>query len=316
MTWAGRWADLAGLRCLVLGGGGFLGKSLTRALCAAGAKPAVFSRGEAASCDGSEATWIRGDFRDPAAVGQALSGCEVVFHLVSGTTPGVLRQDLVAEVLINILPTIQLLGACAQAGVRKVVYVSSGGAVYGIPKRLPIPESAETLPITAYGAGKLMIEQALALHAREHQLQYQVLRVSNPYGPGQSPFRQQGVVSALMYRAIHGLPLEIWGDGDVVRDFIHVDDVTAALLDAVRYNGPHRVMNVGSGQGMSINQVACDVEARLGRTLPRVMSPGRRSDVPVNVLDISLITGETSWRPEVSWMAGLHDTAEWLRRAY
>lgn len=211
------------------------------------------------------------------------------------------------------LGTLRFLDICNDAAVRKIVFASSGGTVYGQADGHPIPETAPTHPISAYGVGKLAIEKYLSLYHHLYGLEYLALRVANAYGPRQSVLKRQGVVAAMLDHALAGKSLEIWGTGEVVRDFVHIDDVVTAFLWAATYDGPHSVMNVGSGVGRSINQVASDIEAIAGTAeLARTYRAGRAADVPVNVLDISLITRETLWRPRLTWLDGLQDTARWM----
>jgi UDP-glucose 4-epimerase len=204
--------------------------------------------------------------------------------------------------------------AAAREGVRRLVFVSSGGTVYGVPAAVPIPETAPTEPISAYGLQKLAIERYLALFRRKHGLDSVVLRVSNPYGPLQRARRSQGVIAAFLEAGLRGEALEIWGDGTVTRDFVFIDEVVEAMLLAAVHSGGSRVFNVGSGQGLDINTVADDVEKVLGRgRLERIHHAARPADVPVNILDVSRIRDEMGWQPRTSWIDGLARTAAWMK---
>ena len=125
--------------------------------------------------------------------------------------------------------SLALFDICRNSGVKRIVFVSSGGTIYGPSAQIPISETAPTDPITAYGVGKLAIEKYLALYEHLFGLDYRILRVANPFGPFQIPLKNQGVIAALISRALKNEPIEIWGDGSVVRDYIYVDDVVAAL---------------------------------------------------------------------------------------
>jgi UDP-glucose 4-epimerase len=305
---------LDGVRCLVMGGGGFLGINLANALARRGAVVRAFGRtlADPRALD-ERVHWSGGYFDDPAAVAEAARGQEIVFHLVSKSVPGSPGQKPASDLEANVLATLRFLDICNDVAVRKVVFASSGGTVYGPADAFPISEAAPTHPISAYGIGKLAIEKYLALYHHLYGLEYVALRIANAYGPLQSALKHQGVVAAMLDRALARQPLEIWGTGEVVRDFIHVDDVVSAFLCAAIYDGPHRVMNVGSGTGLSINQVASDIGAVVGTGhIPRLHHAGRAADVPVNILDISLITRETPWRPRRVWPDGLRSTAQWM----
>lgn len=308
---------LAGVHCLVLGAGGFLGSALCAVLREQGALVHAYGRSLAAAPPESGALWTEAAFDDAPALTAALRGQEMVFHLLSSSLPESSNRNPATDVASQVIPSILLLEQCRAARVRKVVFASSGGTVYGIPSAVPTPEGASTVPITAYGINKLMVERYLELFRHLYGLDYHVLRIANPYGPGQSPFKKQGVVAAMLHRALSGFALEVWGTGEVTRDFIHVDDVSTAFVMAARYAGPHRTMNVGSGQGRSLNQLVADVRDVLGQpALEIVRKSARAADVPISILDTALIRGATEWRSGVEWMGGLAATAGWMRTAY
>jgi len=307
---------LTGLRCLVLGAGGFIGTNLCRALLAKGAAVRGYGRNRQhpAALDG--VTWTTAAFSDRAALARALDGADMVFHLIGGGVPESSNRDPEADLLASVPDTLHLLDLCRASEVRRLIFLSSGGTVYGVPTIPgPILESAPTNPISAYGVSRLAIEKYLGLYRHLHGLDSVILRVANPYGPFQDPHRRQGVVAAMAHRALTGAPLEIWGAGDVVRDFIHIDDVTTAILAVLEYQGPQRVFNVGGGVGRSVASIADDIERLMGRPLPRLHRPSRPADVPINVLDIGLISSETGWRPQTAWADGLAATLAWQATA-
>jgi UDP-glucose 4-epimerase len=306
---------IKGVRCLVLGAGGFLGTHLGRALVRAGAVVAGFGRSvRFPSAQDPAVKWMEGNLSDRRALESAVAGAEIVFHLIGESFPEISNEDPLSECADMIMPTLALLDICRAKGVRKIVYGSSGGAVYGISPTIPIPETAPTNPISAYGIGKLTIEKYLALYRHLHGIDFQVLRLANPYGPYQSPLRPQGVVSVVIYRALRGEPIEINGTGEAIRDYIHVEDAVSAFIEAARYAGPHKVMNVGSGQGRSVVQVAADIRDVLNLDeISKTYGVARKGDVPTNILDASLIRREVGWSPAVSWPDGLRGTASWIR---
>lgn len=314
MTGAGK--RLTGMRCCILGTTGFLGKNLARALCNSGATVRGLSRGELANHDlDPRVERIAGELACEATVADAVRGQDVVFHLVSTSLPATSNRDPAGDLTANVLATVRLLDICRRQEVRQVVFASSGGTVYGIPDSVPIRETAPTDPITAYGVAKLAIEKYLHLYHHLYGLDYRILRISNPYGPHQPFDTGQGLVATAIHRLIRRLPVEVWGDGSIVRDYIHVDDVASAFIEAMSYCGPHKLMNVGSGVGRSVSQLIADVKAGIADPgLPEtVYHPGRPSDVPANVLDIALIERETGWRPVVDWQHGLRDTIRWMQ---
>lgn len=308
---------LAGVSCLVLGAGGFIGGHLCRTLVRSGARVHGFGRRPVFADAVPPIRFTVAEFTDRAALALAVDGAEIVFHLLGGTNPEVSNKDPIADLQVNTVASVQLLELCRVAGVRKLVFVSSGGTVYGVPDAVPIPETAATNPISAYGINKLMVEKYLQLYARLGGPQAVALRVANPYGPYQSPFRRQGLVAALTETVLAGRPVEIWGDGKVVRDFLYVGDLADAMLAASLYEGPETVLNVGSGVGRSVLEVVDAVcEAVQRRPVAVIHKPGRRADVLANVLDISLTRQALGWTPRTGWLDGLRQTADWITREY
>jgi UDP-glucose 4-epimerase len=308
---------LAGTSCLVLGAGGFIGGHLCHALIRAGARVHGFGRRPKFPDALPTMRWTTGEFSDRAALAVAVDGSEIVFHLLGGTNPEVSNKDPLADLQVNTVASVQLLELCRAAGVLKVVFVSSGGTVYGIPEVVPTPETAPTDPISAYGINKLMVEKYLHLYHHLHGLRAIGLRVSNPFGPYQSPYRRQGVVAALIETYLNRRPVELWGDGRVVRDFVYISDLAEAIVRAASYDGPHRIMNIGSGIGRSLLEVVKSIGIALD--MPEAMvvhKPGRRADVPSNVLDTSLARNELNWEPRTEWITGLQLTADWIRATY
>lgn len=307
--------SLAGTRCLVLGGGGFLGLNLCNRLARAGAEVTCFSRShpQLEVLDRRVAR-LTGQFADRLAIANAVERQDVVFHLIAGSIPESSNRDPSAELAAAPIATLHLLDICRSARIKKVVFSSSGGAIYGIPRVIPIPEQAPTDPISAYGISKLMIEKSLHLYRHLHGIDYQILRIANPYGRFQLGTKHQGLIGSYIHRVLSDLPLEVWGTGEAVRDFLHVDDVSDAFLAAVTYDGPHKVLNVGSGVGLSVNQIIVELKTAFGRDrLPCVHKPSRAADVPANVLDTALIRSELGWQPRVALREGLVGTIAWMR---
>ena len=310
-------AALEGAECLVLGAGGFIGSHLCQALVRAGARVRGFGRAPAFADSLPPLPFTQGEFTDGKALAPAVQGAEIVFHMLGGTTPEASNRNPVVELQANTLASLHLLELCRDTGVRKIVFVSSGGAIYGVSPAVPITEDAPTNPVSAYGINKLMVEKYLQLYTRLGGAHGVSLRVANPYGQFQSPFRGQGLVPALIQTVLAGRPVEIWGDGQVVRDFLYAGDVADAMLAAAVYDGPSPVFNIGSGVGRSVLEVLDSVCAMLGRRPPEVIfKASRPADVPKSVLDITRAKTELGWAPRTAWQDGLARTAEWVRGAF
>lgn len=303
--------------CLVLGGAGFIGSHLAEALLQAGHRVRIFDRPHLDRLPGflqrRELEVFTGDFLNPRALSPALEGSEIVFHLVSTTLPKTSNDNPVYDVESNVLGTLRLLELCRSQGVRKVVFTSSGGTVYGVPRSVPIDESHPTDPICSYGIHKLVIEKYLRLSHRVHGLDYCVVRPPNLYGPRQRLDVAQGAVAVFLDRALRGKPIQVWGDGSVVRDYLYVGDAAEALLKAAAFEGEPRLFNIGSGVGTSLTQLIKEIEALLGRPVPVEYAAARPLDVPANVLDASLARRHLGWAPRTSLAEGLRRTQASLR---
>ena len=298
---------------IVLGGGGFhRHKSLPR-LAASGTRVRAFGRRCLFPGELGGAEWYQGDFTDAAALAAAMETFDIVVHLVNNTTPQAANLDMAGDVQKNVVPTLASARPLPQLKVKRLVFVSSGGTVYGLPEQTPTPESAPTEPITAYGISKLAVEKYLALYERLHGLSYRVLRVANPFGPYQIPIKNQGIIAALISRSLRDESIEIWGDGLVVRDFVFIEDVVDALIAAIRDASSARVFNVGSGEGRSVRDVIAAVGVVLGKEIRVRWQHARPVDIPVSVLSIERARQLLGWEPNVGFEEGLARTIRWWR---
>jgi UDP-glucose 4-epimerase len=305
---------VAGLRCLVVGGGGFIGKAVCTALTGSGACVTAFGR-SVPTTGNDDARWVRGDAGDDGALAAVLERQDVVIHLVGTADPERSNVDPLGDLAANTGTTISLMNLARDAGVRRIVFASSGGTVYGPSLWEQIPESAPTNPISAYGVSKLAAEKYIAALGRLYEIEHRVLRIANPYGPGQSHTRHQGLIGVAIGRALRSAAFEIWGDGSVVRDFVYIDDVAQAFVRAVAYDGPQSVFNVGSGVGVSVRHAVEYIYEACGADRSLIsFRPGRAADVSRNVLASDLIAAETGWRPRVSWAQGITRTIAWMQR--
>ena len=305
------------MKCLILGGGGFMGSHLSEALLAGGYAVRIFDRpnlNRFKSFQRDEAVeWIEGDFINREHVDNAVSGCEIIYHLVSTTLPRSSNENPAYDVETNVIGTLHLLEATRKHKIKKVIFVSSGGTVYGIPREIPIKESHPTEPICSYGISKLSIEKYLNLFHLLHGIEYCVLRLSNPYGERQRVSAAQGAIAVFLNKALRNEAIEIWGDGSVTRDYFHVSDAVSALVKALSYEGDNRIFNIGSGVGRSLNEILDAIDLLLGTPVKRIYSPSRAFDVPVNILDISKAEDILNWKPQIPFSEGLSRTARWLK---
>ena len=306
-------SDLSGKAGLVLGATGFIGWNLCRHLVSQGARVrAVWHQtisDEQRRDPGVE--WRHGSFADRDFMSRALEGQRVVFHLVSTSGPTRSTTTPFDDLRENVEPTLQLAELSVAAGIDHLVFTSSGGTVYGISRAEFLSESSQTNPISCYGVGKLASEKYLEIFGRHLGLKSTILRISNPYGPYQVATKGQGLISKIISCGLNKEALSIWGDGRVVRDFIYIDDVVSALVAAAGYDGPEHMFNVGSGIGASVAEVINAVRRATGLAIDVDYQPPRAADVPVNILDTTLIRRSLDWQPQVSLEDGLRRTYAW-----
>ena len=298
------------MRAVVSGASGFIGSHLVDGLLAAGYRVKALGRnmpgliGKSALAN-PDLTTLSVDMSDRLALDDSIEAADVVFHLASGSLPQSSNRDPHADVQVNLLGALNLLEAARKAHVNRFVMVSSGGTVYGVPKHIPIPEDHSTEPTCSYGITKLAIEKYVELYRQLYGIDGVILRVANPYGERQRLDATQGVVPVFLGKALSGEPLQIFGDGETVRDFLHVSDVVTALIAASRYSGPQHIFNIGFGEGVSLNQLVKILECSLDRTFQVEYLPSRGFDVPTNVLCIDRARKYLNWSPCISVTEGI-----------
>lgn len=306
------------MKCLVLGGGGFIGSHLCERLLEEGYSVRVFDK-EGTAKENLESfiediELFEGNYLCDNDLERALKGADVIFHAISTTVPKLSNENPIGDISSNVLPTLTLLEKARTENIQKIIFFSSGGTVYGNPKLVPITEEHPTDPICSYGIHKLAIEKYLAMYHKLYGLDYAILRVSNPYGERQNPLGSQGVISVFAYKALRDQPIEIWGDGSVVRDYIYIKDVTEAAVRVLTCSGGEKLFNIGSGEGLSLNDVVAGIEHTLGRKIDVRYTENRAFDVPANILNINRAREYFGWTPETNFLTGLEKTVNFLKQ--
>lgn len=298
------------MNILVLGGTGFIGSHLVDFLVAGGHEVRVFARsGEHFRAPIPGVDYRQAAFSDIPALAEAISGVDLVYHLVSTTVPATANRDPIFDIESNLVTTVRFLDLAAASGVKKLVYLSSGGTVYGVPETLPIPENHALAPICSYGIIKVAIEGYLRRFARSHGLKSVVIRPANPYGPRQGHFGVQGVVGTFLSRVKRGEALEVWGDGTTVRDYLYVKDLARFCHDA-GMSERTGTYNCGSGSGCSINRLIGIIREISGRNVAVNYHPARGFDLPEVVLDIGKSAADFGWNPQTALEEGIRLTWE------
>jgi UDP-glucose 4-epimerase len=280
---------------LLLGGTGFIGSALAKRLKQKEITAYILGR------------------HDAERLEHVLPRCATVVHLASATTPGSSAIQPSLE-LSNLNLTLRLLGLLKQQPNTHLIFFSSGGTIYGNAERIPIAEDSPIAPLSNHGAGKAS-QEAFCQAARAQGHAITILRPSNAYGSGQGLRTGFGLVRTMLEHALAGTPLEIWGDGENVRDFIYIDDIVEACMRFIKLPEDTGTYNLGTGVGFSINRVRRIVEAMSGKEVPTIYRPARGVDVRSVVLDISRIKARLGWQPGVAMTDGLARTWEWLHPA-
>lgn len=302
---------------LVTGGAGFIGSHVVDAYVDAGHDVTVvdnLATGKRENVNPA-ATFYEVDIRDEklAAV-FAQERPEVVnHHAAQASVPhSVARPGYDAE--INILGSLNLLEQARQHGVQRVIYASTGGAVYGEPQYLPCDEAHPIRPLSPYGASKHAVEHYLQLYQQLYGLGYTILRYANVYGPRQDPHGEAGVVSIFTDRMLAGEPAVVHGDGLQERDFVYVGDCARANLAALE-QGQNGIFNIGTGAVTTINDLFDRLAAITGYDCPRQHGPERLGDIYRSFLSAERAARELGWRPVFTLEDGLRETVAYFRRA-
>jgi UDP-glucose 4-epimerase len=305
------------MRVFVLGGSGFLGSHIVDRFVADKHDVWVYDLyTERYRRTPSGVRFVTGDFGNVGVLNEVIStGFDTIVHCVSTTTPKSSNESAEFDIQSNVIGTVRLMDICVRHGTGKLVFLSSGGTVYGDVGDAPaISESHPVEPICSYGVSKVSIEQHLSVYQHLTGLNYVSLRVSNPYGERQSPHRALGALTVFLYRTLTRQPIEIWGDGSVIRDFIYAGDVASAVYQA-SVRPLKGVFNVGTGTGTSLR----DLLAEIARTVdiePKITwLKSRPFDAPRIVLDCTKFEAAAEWTCLTGIREGISKTAEWLRRA-
>jgi UDP-glucose 4-epimerase len=302
------------VRVLVTGGAGFIGSHVVDGLRAAGHEVAVLDN----LSTGDRANLAEGvplfevDIRDPE-VERVFRDFrpEVVDHHAAQANVPASVADPVYDASVNVLGGLNLLRAAAATGVRKVVYVSSGGAMYGEPDSIPVPEEAPVRPLSPYGASKQALEAWLGVFQRTFGLDFSVLRYGNIYGPRQGIREEGAVVAVFATRMAAGQPVTIDGSGQQTRDFVYVGDCVTANLAALE-RGSGGAYNIGTGQETSVRQIFEGMARVAGYTGEPQLGPPRTGDVMRIALDPSRAARDLGWQAEMALEDGLRRTYEFF----
>jgi UDP-glucose 4-epimerase len=308
-------------RVLVSGGAGFIGSHVVRAYLAAGDEVTVLDDLSSGRVENLPAgvPLVRVDVRSPEARALvATGGFAVLNHHAAQMDVRRSVEDPMYDAQVNVLGLLNLLEGARAGGVRRVVFASSGGTVYGDGASAPTPETAPKLPASPYGTAKLTSEYYLATFAQLFGLEAVALRYSNVYGPRQNPHGEAGVVAIFGKRLQAGEPITIYGNGQQTRDLVYVEDVAAANLLAAERPLPAlssldaRAYNIGTGVETSVNRLAELLAAAAGRSAEIRRAPARAGEIQRSALNVHKAGRELGWHPQVPLPEGLARTLRWI----
>jgi len=294
---------------LLLGGNGFIGAALAQKYIQLGYEIHIVSRRKP-TLTTSKIHLYQASLDNTELLSQLIPRCNLIIHTASTCTPATSATEPHKEGEENLMPLLRLLEILSKYPPRQLIFMSSGGTVYGNPNRFPVTEDAPLMPISYHGASKSAAEHFL--HAYSHSgFPVTILRPSNVYGPGQEGPTGFGVVRTILQRLKSGAPMEIWGDGKTLRDYLYIDDLVNAVVQIQQKNCTG-TFNVGSGVGHSVNELVALAESITGLKLSIVRKQARAMDVKGVVLDYSRLKTATSWTPAINLSMGINRTWKWL----
>lgn len=302
------------MNIILIGGNGFIGKSLCSELLKnSNNRLTIISRSKNVEVNTDSIKRIFWDHKiDPDNfLLHHLMDADYIIYLASTTVPATSIVNPMVEFDQNLLPLIKVLKVASSLNIKKFIYFSSGGAVYGDEANQPILESAPTNPISSYGISKLAAEKFINLYRKEFGLNSIILRPSNPYGSGQYGNLKQGFMCSIVYSAIHNSEINIYGGEATVRDYIYIDDLVEAVLGIINFGKIGEIYNIGSGLGLNnlyIFELIKNIVCTYGYKLNPNFFPKRSFDVGSNILDISKINADTGWKPQTSVESGVTKT--------
>ncbi|PWI48857.1 UDP-glucose 4-epimerase [Candidatus Heimdallarchaeota archaeon B3_Heim] len=308
------------MKVLVTGGAGFVGSHLIEELLVQGHEVVCldnFTSGKRINLEPfkEKITLIEGDILNLKDVQAALEDVESVYHLAAQISVTQSVRNPLHDASININGFINILNTILESSVKRVVYVSTGGAIYGEPLHIPASETTPEEPISPYGLSKLVGEKYLKWFNATHGLSYAIIRPANIYGPRQDPLGEAGVISIYLGRMLNKKPLEIFGDGSDTRDYVYVKDIAAICTTAMASNVDD-TYNAGTGIQTSLNELVEIIGEVTTLPIKKVFKPPRPGDVKKIALDITKAKKILKWTPQTTFNTGIQNTWDWFKNTH
>lgn len=290
------------MKILVLGGNGFIGSNLVKKLAETNNEIYSFDY-ITPEIKQAKVSYIQGDFTKIDRHDELLQNIDIVYHLVSTTIPNSKKEDVEFDITSNLLSSVKLLNLCAENKVKKVIFSSSGGSIYGLEEKCH-KESDAVKPIYPYAINKHAIECYLEFYRKFYNVDYNILRISNPYGRFHRN-KKQGLINVIFDKIANNEEIDIFGDGEIIRDYIYIDDVIEAFIKCLNYSGIEKCFNVCSSKSYSINELLKEIFEITKINVKVNYLPRRSFDIPVSKLDNSLAKKYLNWEPKYSIQQGL-----------
>jgi UDP-glucose 4-epimerase len=305
--------------CLILGGSGFIGSHLAEALvkkkdCSVKVFGDFKSGMKNIESISDRIEIIKGDFQNISDLTSAVQDVDCLFHYISTTNPASSFDNPVYDIETNVIRSVRMMEIALKNDVRKIIFPSTGGTIYGDARKIPISENEPANPLNPYAISKLTIEKYLHYFFTQYGMDYLVLRYSNPYGERQNPQGNQGVIPIFLDKIRHNQAPVVYGDGNSVRDYIYINDAIDATISLLNHGSHEKLFNIGSGTGTSLNQLLKILSDVTGKPVNPVYTQDAGKYIRNIVLDISKIQQQTGWQPKTDISEGIAKTWDWLNR--
>lgn len=298
---------------IVLGGSGFIGSYIVDEILSQGHNVTVLDMGpERYRIPVPNVKYIFGSITDLDLLNEVLEGKDILIHSVSTTVPITSNQNIDFDIETNLISSVNIFKIAAEKNIKRIVYLSSGGAIYGEPIFVPISEDHPTHPMSSYGITKLAIEKYLNYFSVNFGLEYNIIRPSNPYGPRQNPFSNQGVIAVFLGKVLQGETIEVWGDGSAAKDYIYIKDVASAIYRASISDIVSEIFNIGSGYSTSLNDIIDVIKNITNREVKVNYQDLKAFDVQKVCLDINKAQKLLSFKPQIDIEDGIKDTWQFI----
>jgi len=303
------------MKYIVLGGNGFIGSYIVDILVSKGHEVTVLDIGkEKYRKPLLNVNYVFGSIADQNLIQQVFKGKDILIHSISTTVPITSNENIEFDIESNLINSVKIFRTACEQNIKRIIYLSSGGAVYGEPRVVPIKEDSSTNPISSYGITKLAIEKYLAYFSLNYSVEYNIIRPSNPYGPRQNPFGNQGVIAVFLGKIFKNESIEVWGDGKISKDYIFITDLAESIYEASISEKTSQIFNIGSGKGVSINEIIETVKMVVNKELVVNYYPTNRFDVQHVCLDIENAKTKLNFIPKVNLEDGISKTWEFLKQ--